>query len=238
MWELIRANKRRSVILFIGMGLVLLMLGMVIGFAAGGSPEAAFTGIIVATAIWFIMTLIAHFRGSSILLSSSNAIEIDKKVHPRLFNVVEELTMAAGLKKMPKIYLIRSNALNAFATGKDPENSAIAVTAGLLAIANRDELQGVMAHEMSHITNRDIRYMTFAGTMLGSIVLISQIFSRSMLYSSGRYSGGSSKNQGTGQLITIVAALALAILAPLMAQLLYFAISRKRDIWPMRPRSD
>ena len=229
MWELIRANRRGYILIFMVMGLILLLLGLVIGFAVGGTPETALTGIMLATIVWFIMTLISHFQGSSILLSSSNAVEVDKKVHPQLFNVVEEMTMAAGLQKMPKVYLIRSNALNAFATGRNPENSAIAVTAGLLAVANRDELQGVVAHEMSHIINRDIRFLTFAGIMLGSIVLISQIFSRSLLYSSGRYSGGSSKNQGGGQMIAIAAALVLAILAPIMAQLLYFAISRKRE---------
>jgi heat shock protein HtpX len=135
MWELIRANKRRSLMLFLGMGVVLLLLGLVIGFAVGGTPEAAFTGMIVATAVWFIMSLVGHFQGSSILLASSNAVEVDKKVHPQLFNIVEEMTMAAGLRKMPKVYLIRSNALNAFATGRNADNSAIAVTAGLLAVS-------------------------------------------------------------------------------------------------------
>ncbi len=229
MWEIIRANRRRSVVLFFGMGLVLLMLGMIIGFAAGGTPETAVTGIILATIVWFIMSLIGHFQGGSILLASSNAVEVEKKVHPQLFNVVEEMTMAAGLKKMPKVYIIRSNALNAFATGRNPENSAVAVTAGLLAVANRDELQGVIAHEMSHIINRDIRFITFAGIMLGSIVLISQMFSRSLLFSSGRYSGGSSKGGGGGQILIIVVAILFAILAPILAQLLYFAISRKRE---------
>jgi heat shock protein HtpX len=229
MWELIRANKRRSLMLFLGMGVVLLLLGLVIGFAFGGTPETAFTGMIVATAVWFIMSLVGHFQGSSILLASSNAVEVDKKVHPQLFNIVEEMTMAAGLRKMPKVYLIRSNALNAFATGRNADNSAIAVTAGLLALANRDELQGVVAHEMAHIINRDIRFMTLAGIMLGSIVLISQMFSRSLLYSSGRFSGGSSKNSGGGQILIIAAAILFAILAPIAAQLLYFAISRKRE---------
>jgi len=228
MWELIRANRRRSVMLFFGMGIVLLLLGLVIGFAVGGTPETAILGVMIATAVWLIMSLVGHFQGSAILLANSNAVEVDKKLHPQLFNVVEEMTMAAGLRKMPKVYLIRSNALNAFATGRNPENSAVAVTAGLLAVATRDELQGVIAHEMSHIINRDIRFMTFAGIMLGSIVLISQMFSRSMLYSSGRF-GGSSKKEGGGQIIIIAIAVLFAILAPIVAQLLYFAISRKRE---------
>ncbi len=228
MWELIRANRRRSLILFISMGVVLIALGYVIGFTWGG-PETGFSGIIIATVIWFIMSMVGYFGGSSILLSTSNAVEVNSQVHPRLFNVVEEMTIAAGLPKMPKVYIIQSNALNAFATGMNPGNSAIAVTAGLLAATNRDELQGVVAHEMSHIVNRDIRFMTFSGIMLGSIVLISQVFLRSMFYSSMIRYRGSSKGSGGGQLIMMVIAVLLAILAPIAAQLLYFAISRKRE---------
>ncbi len=228
MWELIRANRRKSLILFVMMGVILLLLGFVIGTAFGG-PQMGYTGIIIATLIWLIMTLVGIYSGSSILLATSNATKVDRSVHPRLFNVVEEMQMAAGLKKMPEVYIIQSNALNAFATGRNPENSAIAVTAGLLAVANRDELQGVVAHEMSHIVNRDIRFMTFAGIMLGSIVLISQVFMRGMFYSSmGRYRG-SSKDNGAGQLIIMAVALLFAILAPIAAQLLYFAVSRKRE---------
>jgi heat shock protein HtpX len=229
MWELIRANRRKSMVLFLGMGIVLLLLGLVIGYAVGGTPETAYSGIMIATVIWLVMSLVGHFGGSSILLSTSNAVEVTPEVHPRFFNVVEEMTIAAGLPKMPKVYVIQSNALNAFATGRNPENSAIAVTAGLLAVANRDELQGVVAHEMSHILNRDIRFMTFAGIMLGSIVLISQIFMRSVFYSSAARYRGSSKNSGGGQLIMMGVAILFAILAPIAAQLLYFAISRKRE---------
>jgi heat shock protein HtpX len=229
MWELIKANRRKSMFLFVAMGIILMVLGLVIGFAVGGTPDMAWGGLMVATAIWLIMSLVGHFRGSSILLSSSNAVEVDQKMHPKLFNVVEEMTIAAGLTKMPKVYLIRSNALNAFAAGRNPENSAIAVTAGLLAVANRDELQGVIAHEMSHVVNRDIRFMTFAGIMLGSIVLISQIFMRSVFYSSATRYRGSSKDNGAGQLVMMGIALLFAILAPIAAQLLYFAVSRKRE---------
>lgn len=228
MWELIRANRRKSVLLFISMGTVLILLGFVIGAYIGG-PEIGFNGIIIATLVWLVMSLIGMYSGSSILLASSNAVQVDRKVHPQLFNVVEEMSLAAGMKTMPNVYIIQSNALNAFATGRDPEHSAIAVTAGLLAVTTRDELQGVVAHEMSHIVNRDIRFMTFAGIMLGSIVLISQVFLRGMFYSSmGRYRG-SSKDNGAGQLIIMAVAVLFAILAPIAAQLLYFAVSRKRE---------
>jgi heat shock protein HtpX len=130
---------------------------------------------------------------------------------------------------MPKVYIINEAAPNAFATGIKPENSAVAVTAGLLARLNRDELQGVVAHEVSHIVNRDVMFMTFAGIMLGSIVLISEVFLRSLWFGGGRYSSKSSKSSGQGQMIIMIIAIAFAILAPILAQLLYFAISRKRE---------
>jgi heat shock protein HtpX len=150
---------------------------------------------------------------------------------PPLFNVVEEMKIAAGLPNIPKIYIINEEAPNAFATGIKPEKSAIAVTAGLLSKLNRDELQGVVAHETGHIFNRDIRFMTIAGIMLGSIVLISEIYFRGMWITGGgrRYSSKSSRSSGQAQLIIMIAAIALAILAPIIAQLLYLAISRKRE---------
>lgn len=139
------------------------------------------------------------------------------------------MKISAGLPAMPKIYIMNETAPNAFATGIKPENSAVAVTAGLLARLNRDELQGVIAHEVSHIVNRDVMFMTFAGIMLGSIVLISEVFLRSLWFGGGRYSSKSSKSSGQGQLIIMIVAIAFAILAPILAQLLYFAISRKRE---------
>jgi heat shock protein HtpX len=141
------------------------------------------------------------------------------------------MKIAAGLPFFPKISIIDDPAPNAFATGIKPEKSAIAVTAGLLSKLNRDELQGVVAHEMSHIINRDVLFMTFAGVMLGSIVMISQVFLRSMFYSSrsSRRYRSSSKGGGQAQLVLIIVAIVFAILAPILARLLYFAISRKRE---------
>jgi heat shock protein HtpX len=143
------------------------------------------------------------------------------------------MSISAGLP-MPKVYIIADPAPNAFATGRNPQTASVAVTAGLLGRLNRDELQGVMAHEISHILHRDILFVTLAGIMLGSIVLLSQVFLRGMFYSSmtgsrRRYSGGSGGGGGWAQIIMIVIAIAAAILAPLMAQLLYFALSRKRE---------
>ena len=230
MWELIRANQRKSFWLFIGMGILLLLLGYAIGSSFIPEGGGSF-GVLVALGIWIVLSIISIAFGSNILLAISGAKEVTSEVHPQLFNVVEEMKIAAGLPNIPKIYIINEEAPNAFATGVKPENSAIAVTAGLLSKLNRDELQGVVAHETAHIFNRDIRFMTLAGIMLGAIVLISEIYFRGMWISGGgrRYSSKSSKSSGQGQMIIMIVAIVFAILAPILAQLLYFAISRKRE---------
>jgi heat shock protein HtpX len=228
MWELIQTNRRKSLILFFSLGLTLLLLGYFFG-SAYYPNGGGFIGIFFALVIWGILSLISYFSGSKILLAVSGAKEVTKEVHPQLFNVVEEMKISAGLPAMPKVYIINEAAPNAFATGIKPENSAVAVTAGLLARLNRDELQGVVAHEVSHIVNRDVMFMTFAGIMLGSIVLISEVFLRSLWFGGGRYSSKSSKSSGQAQLIIMIVAIAFAILAPILAQLLYFSISRKRE---------
>ena len=231
MWELIQSNKRKTMILFIGMGIALILLGYFIGsyFVEGGG----IFGIVLALFIWFILSMVSYTAGSSILLSVSSAREVTPEVHQQLFNIVEEMRLASNLPKTPKVYIINDPAPNAFATGIKPENSAITVTAGLLSKLNRDELQGVIAHEMSHIANRDILVMTFAGIMLGSIVLISEVFLKGLWFSGGssvRYrSKSSSSGGGQAQMIMMVVAIIFAILAPIAAQLLYFAISRRRE---------
>lgn len=228
MWELIQANRRKSFIIFIGMGILLILIGYT--FGSFYSPEnGGMIGVFFALIVWGILSLISYFSGSQILLSVSGAKEIQKEDHPQLYNVVEEMRIAANLPNMPKIYVIGDPAPNAFATGIKPENSAITVTAGLLGTLNRDELQGVVAHEMSHIVNRDILLMTFAGIMLGAIVLMSEIFLRSLWFGGGSRYKSKSDRGGQGQIIIMVVALVLAILAPIMAQLLYFAISRRRE---------
>jgi len=228
MWELIRANRRKSFWLFIFMGIILLSLGYFIGVYLA-SERGGIYGALIALGIWGMLSLISFLSGSRILLLMSNAKEVNPDVHPALFNVVEEMKLAAGLPAMPKVYIINEEAPNAFATGYRPENSAIAVTSGLLARLNRDELQGVVAHETAHIFNRDVQFMTIAGIMLGSIVLISRVFLRGMFYSGGkRYSSGG-KGSGQAQLILLAIAVVFAILAPIFAQILYFAISRKRE---------
>jgi heat shock protein HtpX len=232
MWELIAANRRKSLLLFVGMATLLVLLGYFIGEAAMGEGGGTF-GIIVATAVWVIMSAASVFGGPELILKMSRAREVTPDVHPQLFNIVEEMKIASGLPKMPKVYIIDEKAPNAFATGLKPEDSSIAVTAGLLTRLNRDELQGVVAHETAHILNRDVQFLTLASVMLGSIVLISEIFLRGMWYSGGgaarRYRSKKSSGGGGGNAAIVVIALALAILGPLFARLLYLSISRKRE---------
>lgn len=232
MWEIIRSNKRKSIMLFISMGICLILLGYLMG-AVFFPPYGGINGIFIAIAIWVILSAISYFSGDSILLSLSSAKEVTHDVHPQLFNIVEEMKIASNLPDMPKVYIIPDPAPNAFATGIKPSKSAVAVTAGLLSKLNRDELQGVIAHEMSHISNRDVLFMSFAGIMLGSIVLVSEVFLRSMWFSGGssrRYRSSSSKSGGgQAQVILFVVAIVFAILSPIIARLLYFAMSRKRE---------
>ncbi len=230
MWELIQANKRKSIVLIFSMGLVLVLLGFVMGSAY--SPDGGgIVGVFIALVLWGILYLVSYTSGSKILLAVSGAKEVTKEIHPQLYNVVEEMKIASGHPFMPKVYIMDSAAPNAFATGIKPDNTAIAVTAGLLGKLNRDELQGVIAHEMSHIVNRDVLFMTVSGIMLGVIILISEVFIYSLWFggSRGRYSKSSSSGGGQAQMIFMVIAIVFAILAPIAARLLYFAISRKRE---------
>ena len=212
------------------MAVCLLGLGAVIGMAIKG-PDGGMLGLMIATGIWVVLTLISFSSGDQILLAASNATAVTHDVHPQLFNVVEEMAIASGLP-MPKVYIINDPAPNAFATGRNPKSASVAVTAGLLARLNRDELQGVVAHEMSHVLHRDILFVTLAGIMLGSVALLSQVFLRGMMYGGGsrrRFSSGGGKGNGGGAAILLIIAIVVAILAPIMTQLLYFALSRRRE---------
>ena len=229
MWEQIRANRVRSITLVIVLGAVLLLLGWFIGLAFANN---AIVGLVIALIVWGFMNLIAYFQGDSILLSVAGAKKIQPSDHPRLYNVVEEMKIASGLGKMPDIYIIDDPALNAFATGRDVNHASVAITSGLLQKLNRDELQGVIGHEISHIKNRDVLLMTMCGVLLGTIVILSYFASRVMIF--GGIAGGnrrsSSRNSGGGgAAIIMILAIVLMILAPIFAQLIYFAISRKRE---------
>ena len=223
MWQQIRSNQIRSVILVAAMGILLLLIGFGLGYAFGNG----IAGLVIALVIWAIMNLIAYFQGDSLLLSMSRAIKISPDDHPRLYNVVEEMKIASGLEKMPDVYIIDDPALNAFATGRDPSKASVAITSGLLEKLNRDELEGVIGHEMSHIKNRDVLLMSLCSVLLGTIVILAWYGSRALIFSGG--GRRSSKGGGQAQLIIFAVAIILMILAPIMAQLIYFAISRKRE---------
>jgi heat shock protein HtpX len=227
MWEIIKKNQRKSLFLLISMGIVLILLGFFIG--SYFDPEAGgYAGIILALALYFILLIVAFSSGKSIMLRMSNARKVGPDDYPQLYNVVEEMRLAAGMPNMPEVYVIDDSSPNAFAAGMNPNKSVVAVTTGLLKMMTRDELQGVVAHEISHILNRDIRYMTLATVMVGTVAILSQIFLRSMMFSGGRRGGGGSgKNKGNA--ILLIVAMIFAILAPIAIQLLYFAVSRKRE---------
>ncbi len=230
MWEQILANRRRSAVLIVGMAVILVL----IGFTGGEliAPDAGVVGLLLALLIWGGM-LIAYFTSAEdILMAGVYAKELKREDSPQLFNVVDEMRLASGLDFMPHIYLIDDPAPNAFAIGRKPETSAIAVTTGLMYRLNRDELQGVIAHEMGHLKNRDVQFMTLAAVMLGTIVILSEIVSRSLWYG-GRGRSRSNSRSGSGggqaQIIILIVGVLFLILGPIMAQLLYFACSRKRE---------
>ncbi len=226
MWELIRANKRKSVILITVMGMLMIGVGMLIAEAM--APGGWIFGGVIALALWIIMSLVSYYGGDGIFLASAGAKQIKHSDHPTLHNIVEEMCIASGLSTLPKIYIIDDPRPNAFAVGRDPEHASVAVTAGLLNRLNRDEVQGVIAHELAHIQNRDILYVMIAAVMVGVIALMSDVFIRYLWFSGGRHR---SRRQGNdqAQMIIMVAGILLAILGPIAAQLLYFALSRRRE---------
>ena len=225
MYEQIQSNRIRSIVLEVGMAALLLAVGYAIGVIFTGDGTG---GVIVAVLVWAALTLVAYFQGDKVLLAVSRARKVTHEDYPQLYNVVEEMQIAAGLPKMPDVYVIDDPSPNAFATGRDPNRSALAVTTGLLQRLNRDELQGVIAHEISHVVNRDVLLMTLAGVVLGAIVILSWYATRRAFFGGmgrSRRGGGG----GSGQIIIAIIGLILIVLAPIFAQLIYFAISRRRE---------
>ncbi len=221
MYDEIAANKRNSWILVFVVALVLIG----IGFFAGEYWGSRYAGVALAVVLAVVSALAAYYGGAGMILTMSRAKRIEKKDHPQLFNVVDELAIAGGLP-MPAIYIIDDSAPNAFATGRDPEHASVAITTGLLDKLSRDELQGVMAHELSHVGNRDILFAMMVGIMVGSIVLVSDFFLRSVFWSRG---GRKRDQKGSAGAIMMVVALLFAILAPFFAKLLQLAVSRQRE---------
>ena len=229
MWEAISANQRRSALLITSLAALLALMGMAIGFLMGGKPQTAYFGAFIGIFIWGVLLLVNLMGGESVLLSSANAREVAHDEAPQLYNVVEEIRIAASLPAMPRVFIIDTPVPNAFAVGLNPERACVAVTAGLLERLNRDELQGVIAHELGHISNRDTLFMTLAGVTLGAIVLLADAGMRMMFWGDGGRRRSSSGKSGGGAALLMIAALVLAILAPLVARLLYFACSRQRE---------
>ena len=194
MWEQIRSNRIKSAILVVAMAVLLLVIGYFLGVVF---LDSAVAGLIIALVIWMVMNLIAFFQGDSIFLALSRARKIKRDDHPRLYNIVEEMKIASGLERMPDIYIIDDPALNAFATGRDSKRASIAVTSGLLQKLNRDELQGVIGHEMAHIKNRDVLLMAMCGVLLGSIVILAWFVTR-MLFFGAVFGGRRSSSSGGG----------------------------------------
>lgn len=231
MWEQIESNKRKSVLIVTVMGLILVGVGLAMGQLFTGHFQGALWGGAIAFGVWFMLWLFTRGQGDDVMLRMAGAREIKKQDHPQLFNVVEEMTIAAQLPKMPRVFIVDDPSPNAFAVGNDSGKASVAVTIGLLRILNRDELQGVVAHEIGHIKNRDVALMTTAGIMLGVIVILADLGMHAMWFGGG---GRRSRNSGGGggggvQLAIMIMALIFMILSPILAQLVYFALSRRRE---------
>ena len=228
---LIAKNRRNSFILIGGFMLFFVGMGFLIGMVWGGG-QAAFSIMVAAIAgiVAFILTLASYFGGSSALLGMSQAKEIVHADDPQLFNVVEEICLAGGMP-VPRIFLINDTAMNAFATGRNPQNASVAITVGLRSKLTRDELQAVMAHELSHIRNYDILYAMLMAVMVGVLVMLCDIFLRSVLWG-GAGRRRSSRSNGKGnplQVVLIIVALILAIIAPILARIIQMSLSRQRE---------
>jgi len=220
--DLIRRNKRQSALLVLGMLLLIALLGAVLAAAlaiSGAGPDAlvpsALLGILAALVVGGLTTLWSWYGGAGAILRMSGARPIAPADDPELFNVVDEVRLAAGLP-MPAVYLIDESALNAFATGRDPAHAAVAITSGLRARLTRDELQGVMAHEMAHVRHLDIRFAMLMATLAGLIVFASDAFWRILRHAPR---AGRRKEGGAIVIVLLVAAVLLAILAPIVARL-------------------
>ncbi len=225
MYKQISANKRNTWILLFVFVAFFVGLGYVFGLIKTDSQEGAIGLMGIFGIVAIIYALISYYSAGKLTLSIAHAKEANRREHFRLYTTVENLCIAAGLPKTPKIYLIDDTALNAFATGRDPNHAAVAITKGLLEKLDKPELEGVMAHELSHIKNYDIRLQSITVALVGLVALISDIFLRSMFYGRRRRSRGG----GKGGAILILIGIALAILSPIIAKLMHLAISRNRE---------
>jgi heat shock protein HtpX len=229
----IAQNRRQSVLLVIIIMAVLGLLGLAIGYGLTGSWQSGLAvmagGIILAG----LLSAGSYFGGDSLVLSASSAQEVDDQSAPQLMDVVRELAVAANLP-MPKVYIINDPAPNAFATGRDPQHASVAITMGLLQKLDREQLQGVIGHELSHVRNLDIRFTLLVGVLVGSIALIADFFLRFTFFGGLAGGGGQRRSDSSGggggaQAIVLVLALVLAVLAPIFGALVQLAVSRQRE---------
>lgn len=222
MFDAIRSNKRRSAFLVAGFVLFVVAIGAVVGYLSGGGPFSLLISAVVALAIaWG-----SYWKSDSIALAVSRAKPADPETYQRLHNLVEGLCIASGLPK-PRVYVIEDAAPNAFATGRNPRHAAIAVTTGLLDQMNRVELEGVIAHELSHIRNYDILVSTIAVTLVGTVAIMTDLAIRMMWWNGGRARRAGDRNDSGNPLALF--GFVLLLLSPLIARAMQAAVSRRRE---------
>jgi heat shock protein HtpX len=241
--DLIAANKRNSAMLVVGFCLFVVAVGLVLTLAVVAlfAPAAiahldwrqALIAGALATGVALLLALAGYYQGDEMVLAVSGARPVAHQDDPELFNVVEEMAIAAGVP-MPGVYLIDDPALNAFATGRDPEHASVAITSGLRSRLTRDELQGVIAHEMSHVRNYDIRLMLLLAVLVGTVVMLADFFWQVLWFAPRSTSSRNDRRDRGGGggivvLILFVVAIVLAIIAPLLAHLIQLAVSRQRE---------
>jgi heat shock protein HtpX len=222
--EAARHNVRMSALLFV----VLFVLFFFLGTAIGGAYGDPRIGLGLSFVLYAILGTTAYYSGSSIVLSIHGAREADGEEHRQLRNVVEEMAIAAGVPP-PKVYVIRTGGMNAFAAGRRPEEACVAVTTGLVDRLNREELQGVVAHELAHIKSRDTLYNVCAAVLVGAIALLSDMFLRGAVWGRRGRTEEEGGGGGRGNIAFFILALLLAVLAPLAAKILQMSISRQRE---------
>jgi len=225
--EQIRSNKRRSLLLIAAVFAIFVALSWFMGFYFAGDPANAVFFMPIGGLVAAALSLGAFFGGDSMVLGVSKARLVSETEAPQLVNVVRELSLAANVPE-PKVYIIDDTALNAFATGRDPEHASVAITSGLLDRLDREELQGVIGHELAHVANYDIRFSLLVGVLVGSIALLADMLARMTIWggmSRGRRSGGG----GGAQVFILALGLLVAILAPIFARLVQMAVNRQRE---------
>ncbi len=222
MFELIRANRRKSILLVVGFVAFVMLVGAAVGILVGQGVA----GTVVALAISGVIAFSSYWKADAIALAVSRARPADPQEYQRLHNLVEGLCIAGGLPK-PRIYVVDDPAPNAFATGRNPKHAAIAVTTGLLEKLNRVELEGVLAHELSHIRNYDILVSTLAVTMVGGVAILTDLGIRLMWWNGGRVPREGDRSDSSNPLAIV--GFALLILAPIVAKAMQAAISRRRE---------